>query len=211
MMHPAPVAGSPVPVGKACSNHAHPAPATPRDESADTPFGGSRCPDADNAARASHSVQASCEAQPSQQPEEGFLPVRKAAGGGSSSGGNAVAGVDQNVEGQKEKNRPAANKDPHPPGNDLATTELSAASAGVGEEGGATDGGYIEEGVPSAASSAADDASLAACTDAGADGGVELDTCSLLENAERALARLYDTHDNFFGSDKDEKEVRAFL
>lgn len=108
--------------------------------------------------------------------------------------------MDQNVE--VEKDRRASSKDPS------ATTELlSAASAVGGEESDAMRGGGGDVGVPSTASPPADDASLPACA-AGADGGVELRADALLEKAEAALARLYDTHDSFFSSDKDEKEVR---
>ena len=192
-MHPAPVSGSPVPVRKAISLPRHPGSGDAR--SADAPS--ARCPDA--TPPSSHSLRAKHETQGSQQPEGSSISVREGTGGGGGTVGNAAAGVaDQNVEGDKD--RRASSKDP-------TTTEVSVASAVGGEESDVTRVRGAGVVVPDAPPHPADDVPLPACA-AGADGSsVELRVHTLLETAEGALARLYDTHDNFFSSDKGEKEV----
>lgn len=193
-MHPAPVSGSPVPVGKAYSLPSHPG-----EESAvqqmppPSPPPSSRC-----SLRAKHA-----EARRPQQPPGGFVSGHEARG----ERGGACRSAAAEVDAEDEKDRRADDKD-------LATTEVSAAASTAAvrkEEGEAARGEDAEAGLPGAAICPADGGSLPACNTADADdGGVGLlDT--LLEKAEGALARLYDMRDNFFSADKDEKKVTNMM
>eukprot|EP00752_Nemacystus_decipiens_P004804 g4371.t2 len=199
MVHPAPVSGSPVLVRKACPLPSHqPERAGSGDENADAPAD-SRFTDAASTPPSSHSPPAKREAQGSQKPEGPSISDLEETREEGGTVGNGAAGVaDHNAE--DEKDRRASSKDPHP-----TTTELSTTSAARGRESDATKGIAADVGVHGAAYHPADGLSLPACA-AGAGGGIEVDVEAPLQEAEAALARLYDTHDNFFSSDKAERE-----
>eukprot|EP00752_Nemacystus_decipiens_P004803 g4371.t1 len=201
MVHPAPVSGSPVLVRKACPLPSHqPERAGSGDENADAPAD-SRFTDAASTPPSSHSPPAKREAQGSQKPEGPSISDLEETREEGGTVGNGAAGVaDHNAE--DEKDRRASSKDPHP-----TTTELSTTSAARGRESDATKGIAADVGVHGAAYHPADGLSLPACA-AGAGGGIEVDVEAPLQEAEAALARLYDTHDNFFSSDKAERERR---